>query len=130
VGHRFQGVLAGPRDRGVAKCRRQVRERLDSHVVAQSVDAVDVVVQRRGLHSQILCYPAQRHPLVTVAIAISIFENGDSTDLEYLWVDFIIPLWVGLLASFAAGCLAAPLFGWSWRRHRRIRRERTMVSLS
>lgn len=62
--------------------------------------------------------------VITVAIAVFIFQNGDSTDLEYLWVDFNIPLWLGLLAAFAAGSVAAPLFGWSWRRHRRIRRER------
>ena len=62
--------------------------------------------------------------LVTVAVAIFIFQNGDSTDLEYLWADFNIPLWVGLLASFIAGSLAAPIFAWSWRRHRRLKRER------
>lgn len=62
--------------------------------------------------------------LVTVAIAIFIFQNGDRTDLEYLWLDFNMQLWIGLLASFIAGALAAPLFGWSWRRHRRLKRER------
>lgn len=61
---------------------------------------------------------------VTVAIGVFIFQNGESTDLQFLWADFNIPLWVGLLASFAAGCLAAPLFAWSWRRHRRLKRER------
>lgn len=62
--------------------------------------------------------------VITVAIAVFIFQNGDSTDLEYLWLDFNVPLWTGLLVSFLAGSLAAPLFVWSWRRHRRIKAER------
>ncbi len=62
--------------------------------------------------------------LITVAIAIFIIQNAERTDLEYLWLDFSMPLWIGLLAAFAAGSLAGPLFLSTWRRHRRAKQER------
>ena len=62
--------------------------------------------------------------VVTVAIAIFIIQNAERTDLQYLWLDFSMPLWIGLLASFAAGLLAGPLLASTWRRHRRAKRER------
>lgn len=62
--------------------------------------------------------------LVTVAIGIFIVQNTDATDLEYLGASFNVPLWLGLLAAFLAGCVAGPLLSWSWRRHRRHKQER------
>ena len=65
--------------------------------------------------------------VVTVLIGIFIFQNGDDTDLEYLWLDFNVPLWIGLGASFVAGAIAAPVFAWSWRRHRKHKTERKVA---
>jgi uncharacterized integral membrane protein len=65
-------------------------------------------------------------PLLTflvllVPTLILVFSNTKSTTLNFAGLDWSAPLWVILLATFAAGIVLGRLFGWLWgvfRRHR------------
>lgn len=74
-----------------------------------------------------------RHPLargfvfgavVSLAVALLVFQNRSETELEWLWLDFNAPLWLALLGAFLAGLVAGPLLGIGLRRSMRKRRAR------
>ena len=66
--------------------------------------------------------------LILVPVLILVFSNTASTQLEFAGLTWKAPLWLILLATFAAGIVLSRLFGWVWRAFRR-RRERIKAEL-
>lgn len=71
-------------------------------------------------------------PLLTFVVLlvptlILVFSNTDSTHLQFAGWGWEAPLWVILLATFAAGIVLARVSGWLWgffrRRRARIKAE-------
>jgi uncharacterized integral membrane protein len=68
-------------------------------------------------------------PLLTfivllVPTLILVFSNTDSKTLHFAGFEWTAPLWVILLATFAAGIIVTQLFGWLWGVFRRRRRAK------
>jgi uncharacterized integral membrane protein len=65
--------------------------------------------------------------LLLVPTLILVFSNLKVTDLEFWGLTWRAPLWLILLATFAAGIVLSRLFGWIWgifrRRRARIKAE-------
>jgi len=62
--------------------------------------------------------------VVGIPIVILIFSNTEPTTIEWAgfqWKD--APRWLVLLATFVAGLVLSPIFGWLWRAWRRRRRR-------
>ena len=66
--------------------------------------------------------------LILVPVLILVFSNTASTRLGFAGREWDAPLWLILLATFAAGIILSRLFGWVWRAFRR-RRERIKSEL-
>ncbi|HUU60767.1 MAG TPA: LapA family protein [Acidimicrobiia bacterium] len=65
-------------------------------------------------------------PLLTLVVLlvptlILVFSNTKSTTLNFAGLDWSAPLWLILLATFAAGIILGRLFGWLWGVFRRRR---------
>jgi uncharacterized integral membrane protein len=65
-------------------------------------------------------------PLLTLVVLlvptlILVFSNTKSTTLNFAGLDWSAPLWLILLATFAAGIILGRLFGWIWGVFRRRR---------
>jgi uncharacterized integral membrane protein len=65
-------------------------------------------------------------PLLTLVVLlvptlILVFSNTKSTTLNFAGLDWSAPLWVILLATFAAGIILGRLLGWLWGFFRRRR---------
>ncbi len=56
---------------------------------------------------------------IAVPVAILIFSNADSTDINFAWFHGLAPRWLILTITFVAGAVATRLFGWVWRSIRR-----------
>ena len=65
--------------------------------------------------------------VLLVPTLILVFSNTRSETLSFAGLDWSAPLWVILLATFAAGIVVSRLFGWLWgvfrRRRAKIRAE-------
>jgi uncharacterized integral membrane protein len=62
--------------------------------------------------------------LVAVAAAVFVVQNAQSTEFDWLWLDFELPLWAALLGSMAVGVILVLLaFVVHERRQRRIGRR-------
>jgi uncharacterized integral membrane protein len=61
--------------------------------------------------------------LLLAPTLILVFSNTASAELKFAGLAWSAPLWLILLATFAAGMVLSRLFGWVWRAFRR-RRER------
>jgi len=65
--------------------------------------------------------------VLLVPTLILVFSNTKSATLNFAGFDWSAPLWVILLATFAAGIILSRLFGWLWgvfrRRRARIRAD-------
>ncbi|MDJ0768403.1 MAG: LapA family protein [Ilumatobacter sp.] len=57
--------------------------------------------------------------LVTIALAVFFFQNGDRAPVEFLWMDGDWPVWTVIGISVLAGVVLDRLFTWQWRRARR-----------
>lgn len=69
-------------------------------------------------------------PLITFVVLlvptlILVFSNTRSETLDFAGLTWEAPLWVILLATFAAGMVLARLFGWLWGIFRRRRARLT-----
>lgn len=73
-------------------------------------------------------------PLITLVVLlvptlILVFSNTRSETLDFAGLTWEAPLWVILLATFAAGLILGRLFGWLWgvfrRRRAKFRSEMT-----
>jgi uncharacterized integral membrane protein len=63
--------------------------------------------------------------VLTVAAAIFVIQNNQTTEFDWLWFDFELPLWTALLGAVGAGVvLVVVLFAVHDRRQRRIGRRR------
>jgi uncharacterized integral membrane protein len=63
--------------------------------------------------------------VLTVAAAIFVIQNNRTTEFDWLWFDFELPLWTALLGAVAVGVvLVVVLFAVHDRRQRRIGRRR------
>jgi uncharacterized integral membrane protein len=58
--------------------------------------------------------------LVVVAIALIAFvvQNTDEQQVDWLFLDATLPLWLLLLITAVLGAVLANLGGWLWRRRR------------
>src|SRR5690606_22487194 len=62
--------------------------------------------------------------LLAVAAAVFVVQNAQSTEFDWLWLDFELPLWTALLGAMAAGVVLVILaFLVHERRQRRIGRR-------
>lgn len=62
--------------------------------------------------------------IVTVAGAIFVVQNNQSTQFDWLWFDFEVPLWTALLGAMAFGALLIVVgFAVHERRQRRLGRR-------
>lgn len=62
--------------------------------------------------------------VATVAAVIFMIQNGQSTQFDWLWFDFDLPLWTVLVGGIAIGvALLAALLLVHWYRQRRIERR-------
>ena len=65
--------------------------------------------------------------LLLVPVLILVFSNLESTQLKFWGLSWSAPLWLILLATFAAGIVLSRLFGWLWgvfrRRRQRMKSE-------
>ena len=59
--------------------------------------------------------------VLLVPTLILVFSNTKSATLNFAGLDWSAPLWVILLATFAAGIILSRLFGWLWGVFRRRR---------
>jgi uncharacterized integral membrane protein len=59
--------------------------------------------------------------VLLVPTLILVFSNTKSATLNFAGFDWNAPLWVILLATFAAGIILSRLFGWLWGVFRRRR---------
>jgi len=66
--------------------------------------------------------------VLLVPTLILVFSNTKSATLNFAGLDWSAPLWVILLATFAAGLILSRLFGWLWGVFRR-RRARIKANL-
>ena len=63
--------------------------------------------------------------IATVAAVIFMVQNGQSTQFDWLWFDFELPLWTVLIGGIALGvALLAAVLLVHWYRQRRIERRR------
>jgi uncharacterized integral membrane protein len=63
--------------------------------------------------------------VLTVAAAIFVIQNNRTTEFDWLWFDFELPLWTALLGAVGVGVvLVVVLFAVHDRRQRRIGRRR------
>ena len=63
--------------------------------------------------------------VLTVAAAIFVIQNNQTTEFDWLWFDFELPLWTALLGAVGVGIvLIVVLFAVHDRRQRRIGRRR------
>ena len=53
---------------------------------------------------------------VLALFLVFIFQNGDESDIHFLWFDLALPIWVLVIVIFALGIM----FGWfaKWRQGR------------
>jgi len=62
--------------------------------------------------------------ILTVAAAVFVIQNNQSTHFDWLWFDFELPLWTALLGAMAVGVLLVVIgFVVHERRQRRIGRR-------
>jgi uncharacterized integral membrane protein len=62
--------------------------------------------------------------LLTLAVAIFVVQNNQSTHFDWLWFDFQLPLWTALLGAMAFGALMIVVgFAVHERRQRRLGRR-------
>ena len=63
--------------------------------------------------------------LLTIAAVIFVAQNNRSTDFEWLWFDFTLPLWMVLVGTLVVGALLVLTFFaiHGWRKRRIARRE-------
>jgi len=59
--------------------------------------------------------------LLLAPTLILVFSNTGSTQLKFAGWGWSAPLWLILLATFAAGIVLSRLFGWVWRAFRKRR---------
>lgn len=59
--------------------------------------------------------------LLLVPMLILVFSNTGSAQLKFAGWGWSAPLWLILLATFAAGIILSRLFGWVWRAFRKRR---------
>ena len=57
--------------------------------------------------------------LLVIALAVFFFQNGDSTQVNFLWIDVSWPVRSVIIISVIAGIIVDRLFTWQWRRARR-----------
>ncbi len=62
--------------------------------------------------------------VVAVAIVVFFFQNTDSAEVQFLWMDVDWPVRTVILISFVAGMLLAWLGSFFWNRARRRKHER------
>jgi uncharacterized integral membrane protein len=56
--------------------------------------------------------------VLVAAVAIFFFQNGDSSQVEFLWMDVDWSVRTVIIVSIAAGVLLDRVFLWQWRRAR------------
>ncbi len=61
--------------------------------------------------------------LVVIVAAVFFFQNGDTVNIEFLWMDVSWPARTVILISIVLGVLLDRLAGFFWRRGRRKKRE-------
>ncbi|MEQ8439470.1 MAG: LapA family protein [Ilumatobacter fluminis] len=62
--------------------------------------------------------------VVAVAIIVFFFQNTDSVEVEFLWMDVNWPVRSVILISLVAGMIIARLGSFFWNRARRRKNER------
>jgi uncharacterized integral membrane protein len=67
--------------------------------------------------------------LLAVAAIVFIVQNAQSTEFDWLWLDFELPLWTALVGAMAVGViLVVVVFAVHERRQRRISRRQDAAS--
>lgn len=95
-------------------------ERRDRKALARDLDEV-----QRGKPERAFNVGAVVGIVLTVAAAIFIIQNNQTTEFDWLWFDFELPLWTALVGAVAVGVvLVVALFAVHDRRQRRIGRRR------
>lgn len=61
--------------------------------------------------------------VIGIPMVILVVSNTDSAAIAWAGFEWEAPRWLILLATFAAGIVVGPLFGWLWRAWRRRRRR-------
>jgi uncharacterized integral membrane protein len=90
-----------------------------------SSPARDLAEVERGRPERAFNLGAVLGALVAVAAAVFVVQNAQSTEFDWLWLDFELPLWTALLGAMAVGVLLVMLaFVVHERRVRRISRRR------
>lgn len=86
--------------------------------------ARDLAEVQRGRPERAFNVGAVLGALVAVAAAVFVVQNAQSTEFDWLWLDFELPLWTALLGAVAVGVLLVVLaFAVHERRQRRIGRR-------
>ncbi len=90
--------------------------------------ASDLAAVQRGRPERAFNVGAILGAIVAVAAAIFVIQNNRSTQFDWLWFDFELPLWTALLGSVAVGVLLVVLaFAVHEWRSRRIGRRHEAV---
>jgi uncharacterized integral membrane protein len=61
--------------------------------------------------------------LLTIALAVFFFQNGERAPVQFLWLDGDWPIWTVIGISVIVGAALDRLVTWQWRRARRRRRS-------
>jgi uncharacterized integral membrane protein len=86
--------------------------------------AGDLAEVQRGRPERAFNFGAAVGIVVTVAAAIFVIQNNQSTHFDWLWFDFELPLWTALLGAMAVGVVLVVIgFVVHERRQRRIGRR-------
>lgn len=92
----------------------------DSRSLTRDLDEV-----QRGRPERAFNIGATLGILVTVAAVIFVLQNRQSTEFDWLWFDFELPLWTALLGGVGVGVvLVMTILAVHARRQRRIGRRR------
>jgi uncharacterized integral membrane protein len=92
----------------------------DGSSLTHDVDEVE-----RGRPERAFNIGAALGMLVTVAAAIFVLQNRQSTTFDWLWLDFELPLWTALVGAVGVGIvLVLTILAVHARRRRRVRRRR------
>jgi uncharacterized integral membrane protein len=90
--------------------------------------AGDLATVQRGRPERAFNVGAILGAILAVAAAIFVIQNNQSTQFDWLWFDFELPLWTALLGSVAVGVLLVVLaFAVHEWRSRRIGRRHEAV---
>jgi len=89
-----------------------------------SYEAVDVEQSAEGGGGKAPSLKLVLLLLLVVALAVFFFQNGDSAQVEFLWMDANWPVRSVIIISVTVGVLIDRLVAWQWRRARRRKAER------